>query len=74
MLASLIGCGLTNQDMKKICIFPKDAAQLIGISEREAQRLFQEMRLAYNKKKHQYITVKEFCKYTGITEEEIDFQ
>ncbi len=72
MLASLIGCGLTNQDMKKICIFPKDAAQLIGISEREAQRLFQNIKLAYNKKKNQYITVKEFCKYTGISEDLIN--
>ena len=58
--------------MKRICIFPKDAAVLIGINERDAQKLFRLIRLAYNKKKHQYITLKEFAEYTGISEDLID--
>lgn len=54
--------------MDKVCIYPKQAALILDISDRQAQRLFKNIRFALNKKKHQYITVKEFCAYTGIDE------
>lgn len=55
--------------MERVCIFPKDVVKLIGMTEREAQRLLRIIRAAYNKTKHQYVTVKEFAEYTGISEE-----
>ncbi|MDR6783324.1 hypothetical protein [Pedobacter africanus] len=54
--------------MERLCIYPKEAARLLNIGDRQAQRLFRNIRFALNKKKHQYITVKEFCEYTGIDE------
>jgi hypothetical protein len=57
--------------MKGVCIYPKEAAKLLRIGERQAQRLFRNIRFALNKKRHQYITVKEFCAYTGIDEESL---
>lgn len=54
--------------MEKVCIYPKEAAQFLQISERQAQRLFQNIRAELRKKKHQYITIKEFCDHTGIDE------
>jgi len=60
--------------MEKVCIYPKEAAKMLRIGERQAQRLFRNIRFALNKKKHQYITVKEFCEYTGIDEKLIHLE
>lgn len=57
--------------MRKVCIHPKQAALFLEIIERQAQRIFQRIRFELNKKKHQYITVKEFCDHTGIDENQI---
>jgi hypothetical protein len=55
--------------MERVCVFPKDVVRLIGLSEREAQKLIRDIRLALNKCKHQYVTKREFAQYTGISED-----
>lgn len=57
--------------MERVCIYPKEAARILNIGERQAQRLFRNIRFALNKQKHQYITIREFAIYTGIGAEEI---
>lgn len=57
--------------MERVCIYPKEAAKLLGLRERQAQRIFRNIRRELNKKNHQFITVKEFCEYTAIPEEAI---
>lgn len=55
--------------MKRVCIYPKDLCEPLGIGERQAQRKLKEVRWALQKKKHQYITIKEFCEYTDLDED-----
>jgi hypothetical protein len=52
--------------MGQLCIYPQEAARLLNISERQAQRIFKAIRKELNKKKHQVITLKEFCDYKGL--------
>lgn len=58
--------------MKRVCIYPKDVARITGMGIRKAQRLLRIIRFTYSKQKHQYITIKEFCNYTGIAEDTIE--
>lgn len=74
MLTPLICCGITDHDMERLCIYPNEAAELLGITERQAQRKFRAIRFEMNKKKGQYITIKDFSDYTGIPEEVINAQ
>ncbi|MBB5438147.1 hypothetical protein HDC92_001822 [Pedobacter sp. AK017] len=57
--------------MGRLCIYPQEAARLLRLSERQAQRLFKTIREELNKKKHQAITVKEFSEYKGLDEAEV---
>lgn len=68
----LIYCGTKNLNMEPLCIYPKQAARLLNIKDRQAQRLFRNIRFVLKKDRHQYITIKEFCAYTGLDEGQID--
>jgi len=46
---------------------------ILDISLRKAQKLMNDIRFCLNKQKHQYVTIKEFADYTGISEELIFF-
>jgi hypothetical protein len=51
---------------KRICIYAKDVMNITGRKERAARKLLARMRRKYKKKKGQFITINEFCDYTGI--------
>ena len=57
---------------KRICIYPKDVQLITGKSERYGRKLLQRIRDTYAKKAHQFISVAEFCNYTGLTEQEVE--
>lgn len=57
--------------MDRVCIYPKEAADILDKSERHAQRVFRAIRKENHKKRHQPVTIKEFAEYTGIPEAEI---
>ncbi|MBK8518743.1 MAG: hypothetical protein IPL55_21405 [Saprospiraceae bacterium] len=56
----------------RIIIYPKDVALITGRNERYGQRLLLKIRLHLGKKLRQLVTVKEFCTYMGISEEEVN--
>ena len=58
-------------DTKRICIYPKDIQRITGRSERYGRLLINRIKIANLKEKSQFVTISEFCKYTGIAEEEI---
>lgn len=58
--------------MGRLCIYPKEAAMLLNIGERQAQRIFKAIRKELSKKKHQAITVKEFADYKGYDEAKVE--
>ena len=57
---------------KRVCIYPKDIQLLTGRSERFGRKLLQTIRESLQKESHQFITIGEFSKYTGIEEDIIN--
>ena len=53
--------------MERLCIYPKDIQVITGRSERYGRKLIRKMKDAFSKKDHQFITIEEFCNYTGLT-------
>jgi hypothetical protein len=52
-------------------IYPKDVQSIIGKTDRTARKLMKAMRKKLGKEKHQMISVREFCDYTGLPEDEV---
>jgi hypothetical protein len=52
--------------MKRVVIYPKDIMLITGKSERYAREILKKIKKQLNKPDNQYITIKEFCTYTGI--------
>ncbi len=57
--------------MKQLLIYPKEIVLITGKSLTTAQTLVRTMKDVYNKEKHQDITIREFCDYTGIPFEDV---
>lgn len=57
--------------MPQVCIYPKDAAQLTGTRYGTGKRLLQRIRAALGKPARAYVSVAEFCQYTGLPEAEV---
>jgi len=58
-------------DAKRICIYPKDIQILTGKSERYARKVVAQIRQHYAKSKYQLLTIKEFCDYMSLNEDEV---
>lgn len=50
----------------RICIYPKDVQRITGKSERYSRTLLHKVRLHFSKQDHQFVSIEEFCKYTGL--------
>lgn len=57
--------------LKRIIIYPKDIQLITGKSERYGRNIIQKIKDHYNKEPHQLVSIKEFCNYMGLEEEEI---
>lgn len=55
----------------RICIYPKDIMRITGKSERYGRKLLEKIREKYSKEEHQFVTIKEFCSYTGLDVAEV---
>jgi len=55
----------------RIVIYAKDVMNITGRKERTAWKMLAQIRKKYKKQKGQFITVEEFCNYTGINEEKV---
>ena len=52
----------------RIVIYAKDIMNITGRKQCAARKLFAKIRKKYKKKRGEYLTVKEFCQYTGFDE------
>ncbi len=52
--------------MERLCIYPKDIQIVTGKSERYGRNLIKKIKDAVSKQDHQFITIDEFCNYTGL--------
>lgn len=58
--------------IKRICIYPKDIQLITGKSYRQSARLVQKIKNELNKPDKEFITIEDFCKYSGIEYEEFE--
>ncbi|HEX8427101.1 hypothetical protein [Hymenobacter sp.] len=57
--------------MPQVCIYPKEAAQLTGTKYSTAKVLLQRIRAEFGKPPRAYVSVREFCQYTHLSEDEV---
>ena len=55
----------------RIVIYARDIMNITGRRERTAHKMLSAIRKKYNKPKHAFITIYEFCEYTGLKEERV---
>lgn len=55
----------------RLCIYPKDVQRITGKSERYSRILLQKIKGKYEKEVHQFVSVEEFCLYTGLKKEHV---
>ncbi|MBY0426792.1 MAG: hypothetical protein K2Q22_14245 [Cytophagales bacterium] len=53
----------------RICIYPKDVQNITGKKERTARKLLSDIRQSLGKQKNDFVTVEEFCTFTGLKKE-----
>jgi hypothetical protein len=56
----------------RIIIYPKDVQLITGKSERYGRLLLERIKSHFDKERHQFVTVDEFCSYTGIKIEQVE--
>lgn len=57
--------------MNRVCIYPKDIQLITGKSYRQSTRLMQKIITDLNKKPNEFLTIEEFCSYSGIKYEQL---
>lgn len=57
--------------MSKLIIYPKEISFITGKNYKSSWQLFIKIKKHFGKDEHQFVTIKEFCNYTGIPEEEV---
>ncbi len=57
--------------MTRLCIYPKDVQVITGRSERWGRILLKKIKEEFSKQEHQFVTVDEFCKYTGLSIDDV---
>jgi hypothetical protein len=58
--------------IKRVCIYPKDIQRITGKSYRQSTRLMQKIKRDLNKLENEFLTIDEFCTYSGIKYEQLD--
>lgn len=58
--------------IKRLCINPNDIATIKGISIRHARNVYNDIKVYYNKEKHQSVSFKELSDYIDLPIEEIE--
>jgi len=56
---------------KRMCIYPKDVQRITGYSERFGRKLLSKIKKELNKESRHFISVDEFCSYTGLGKDEV---
>jgi hypothetical protein len=55
----------------RLCIYPKDVQLITGKSERYSRMLLQKVKEKFSKEEHQFVSIEEFCSYTGLKIEQV---
>jgi hypothetical protein len=55
----------------RIVIYAKDVMNITGRKERAARKLLAQIRRKYKKRRGDFLSMKEFCNFTGLDETEV---
>lgn len=55
----------------RMIIYRKDVERIFGKSDRSAQKVMAAIRKKLGKEKHQPVSVREFCTYMNLAEDEV---
>ena len=55
----------------RIVMYPKDVQRITGKSERYGRSLLKRIKDHFNKDDHQFVSIDEFCAYTGLKYEQV---
>ncbi|HEY9124744.1 MAG TPA: hypothetical protein PK252_04300 [Bacteroidales bacterium] len=56
---------------KRIVIYPKDVMTITGRSEKFSRNLLKQIRQQLDKEQHHFVTIYEFCQFTGMDAEQV---
>ena len=56
---------------ESITVYAKDVQRITGKSDRYARQLLKKIRGHFKKEGHQFISVNDFCAYTGLSEQDV---
>jgi len=59
-------------ERKRVCIYPKDIQVITGKSYRQSTRLMQKIKKELNKGENEFLTIEEFCNYSGIRYDQVE--
>ncbi|MGM5470791.1 hypothetical protein ACS386_10995 [Flavobacteriaceae bacterium LMO-SS05] len=57
--------------MNRLCIYPNEVAIITGKSISSSRELIRRIKDVHVKRKHQLVTIKEFCDYEGLPYDEV---
>jgi hypothetical protein len=52
-------------------IYPKDVQRITGKSNRYGRQLLNKIKMQLSKEPHQFVSVEEFCQFTGLTSKQV---
>ena len=55
----------------RVCMYPKDVQRIMGKEYTQARRYLIKIKKHLKKEDHQYVSVEEFSKYSGLPIEEV---
>jgi len=55
----------------RLCVYPKDVQRITGKSERYGRMLLLKIKDSLKKEEHQFISIEEFCAYTGLKPDQV---
>ena len=55
----------------RIIIYPKDVQRITGKSDRYGRQLLNKIREQFAKEPHQFVSIEEFCQFTGLSFEQV---
>lgn len=58
-------------EQTRACLYISDIQRITGKSYRTARKLNATIKKQLNKERHQFISVEDFCAYTGLSQQEV---
>jgi len=59
------------KNIPRIVVYPSDVQNITRRGKRASQQLLKDIRSAFGKEKKQFVTVDEFCFYTGLHPDDV---